>query len=51
VALPGSIQGVPPEELGIGEGLAPGPAVFVMLAWIAALWGAGAVLLHRRDVG
>jgi ABC-2 type transport system permease protein len=51
VALPGSIQGVPPEELGIGKGLAPGPAVFVMLAWIAALWGAGAALLRRRDVG
>ena len=27
------------------------PAVFVMLAWIAALWGAGAALLRRRDVG
>jgi hypothetical protein len=51
VALPGSIQGVPPEELGVGKGLAPGPAVFVMLAWIAALWGVGAALLHRRDVG
>jgi ABC-2 type transport system permease protein len=51
VALPGSIQGVPPEELGIGKGLKPGPAVFVMLAWIAALWGAGAALLQRRDVG
>jgi hypothetical protein len=51
VALPGSIQGVPPEELGIGKGLLPGPAVFVMLAWIAALWGAGAALLQRRDVG
>jgi hypothetical protein len=51
IALPGSIQGVPPEELGLGKGLAPGPAVFVMLAWIAALWGAGAALLRRRDVG
>jgi ABC-2 type transport system permease protein len=51
VALPGSIQGVPPEELGIGKGLKPGPAVFVMLAWIAALWAAGATLLRRRDVG
>jgi ABC-2 type transport system permease protein len=51
VALPGSIQGVPPEELGLGKGLAPGPAVLVMLAWIAALWSAGAALLGRRDVG
>jgi ABC-2 type transport system permease protein len=51
VALPGSIQGVPPEELGIGRSLEPAPAVFVMLAWIAALWGVGAALLHRRDVG
>ena len=51
VALPGSIQGVPPEQLGIGQGLAPGPAVLVMLVWIAALWGAGAALLCRRDVG
>ena len=51
VALPGSIQGVPPEELGIGRGLEAGPAVFVMLAWIAALWAAGAALLQRRDVG
>jgi ABC-2 type transport system permease protein len=51
VALPGSIQGVPPEELGIGKGLKPGPAVLVMLAWIAALWPAGAALLRRRDVG
>jgi len=50
VALPGSIQGVPPEELGVGRGLAPGPAVSVMLAWIAALWAAGAALLRRRDV-
>ena len=39
VALPGSIQGVPPDELGLGEGLAPGFAVVVMLAWIAALVG------------
>jgi ABC-2 type transport system permease protein len=51
IALPGSIQGVPPEELGLGKGLAPGPAVLVMLAWIAALWAAGAALLRRRDVG
>jgi hypothetical protein len=51
VALPGSIQGVPPEELGVGRGLARGPAVLVMLAWVAALWAAGAALLRRRDVG
>jgi ABC-2 type transport system permease protein len=51
VALPGSIQGVPPEELGVGRGLAPGPAVLVMLTWIAALWAAGAALLRHRDVG
>jgi ABC-2 type transport system permease protein len=51
LALPGSIQGAPPEELGLGKGLGPGAAAFVMLTWIAALWGAGAALLHRRDVG
>ena len=51
VALPGSIQGVPPDELGAGEGLAAGVAVAVMLAWIAALWGASAALLQHRDVG
>jgi ABC-2 type transport system permease protein len=51
VALPGSIQGVPPEELGLGKAaqLAAGLAGLAM-AWIAALWAPGAALLRRRDV-
>jgi ABC-2 type transport system permease protein len=51
VALPGSIQGVPPEELGVGKGLKAGPAVAVMLAWIAALWGLGGAVLRGKEVG
>jgi ABC-2 type transport system permease protein len=52
VALPGSVQDVPPEELGLGGGtpVGAGVAVLAMLAWIAALWAPAAALLRRRDV-
>jgi hypothetical protein len=52
ISLPSTIQGVPPEELGMKgvEALPVGLAVLLMLAWIAAFWAAGAALLERRDI-
>jgi ABC-2 type transport system permease protein len=51
-ALPTAVQGVPPEDVGLGDIdlLAPGLALVVMLAWIGAAFAAGTVLLRRRDL-
>ena len=51
-ALPSAIQGVSPNDVGMEkvDFLAAVPALAVMLVWIAALFGAGATLLARRDV-
>jgi ABC-2 type transport system permease protein len=53
VALPGAVQDVPPEELGMANvpPVAMGLAIAAMLAWIAAVWAPAAALLKRRDVG
>ena len=51
-ALPSAIQGVSPADVGMEkvDFLAAVPAVGVMLVWIGALFGLGAVLLVKRDV-
>ena len=51
-ALPSAIQGVSPNDVGMEkvDFLAAVPALAVLLIWIAALFGAGATLLARRDV-
>jgi hypothetical protein len=52
-ALPLSVTDVPPEAVGMPDDLhvvAGGVAVLLLLAWIAALFAAGAALLRRRDV-
>ena len=51
-ALPSAIQGVSPNDVGMEkvDFLAAVPALAVLLVWIAALFGAGATLLARRDV-
>lgn len=51
-ALPTSIQDLDADDVGIGdvELLSAGAAVLAMLAWIGALYAAGAALLVRRDV-
>jgi hypothetical protein len=51
-ALTASIQQTPAEDIG-AEGtklLSPGLAVLAMLAWIGAVFAAGALLLQRRDL-
>lgn len=51
-ALPAAVQDVPPESVGLGgtDLLDPEVALVAMLAWIGAAFGAGAVLLGRRDL-
>ena len=51
-ALPSAIQGLNPDDVGTPDVdfLAVIPAIAVMLAWIGALFAAGAVLLRTRDV-
>ena len=51
-ALPNAIQGIDPSNIGMDkvDFLAVAPAVAVMLAWIGVLFGAGGLLLLRRDV-
>jgi len=52
VALPVAASDVPPEAAGMGDVdlLAPVLGVLGMLAWIGAVFAAGAALLRRRDV-
>jgi ABC-2 type transport system permease protein len=52
-ALPGAIQHLRPEDIGLAAGtttVAVGLAALLMLAWIAVLWAPAAALLRRRDV-
>jgi ABC-2 type transport system permease protein len=51
-ALPLPITDVPPEAVGMGDlDVVPGGvAALLMLAWIGAVFAAGAALLRRRDV-
>jgi ABC-2 type transport system permease protein len=52
VALPVAVQDIPASSVGL-EGVdlvAPGLALLAMLAWIGAVFGAGAALLRRRDL-
>jgi hypothetical protein len=51
-ALPSAVQGLDPDDVGLSkvDFLSPGLAVAWMLAWIAALFAAGAALLRARDV-
>jgi ABC-type transport system involved in multi-copper enzyme maturation permease subunit len=52
-ALPTSIADVPPDNAGLpsdADLLSPGAALLALLAWIAAAFSLGAVLLRRRDV-
>jgi hypothetical protein len=51
-ALPSAIQGLKPDDVGLPDVdfLSFGPALAMMAAWIAALFAAGAALLHARDV-
>jgi hypothetical protein len=50
--LPSAIQDLDPEDVGSPEVdfLDPLPALACMLAWIGALFAAGAALLRARDV-
>ena len=50
--LPTAITNVDPDAVGIGDldVLDPVPALLAMLAWIGALFAAGATLLQRRDL-
>jgi ABC-2 type transport system permease protein len=50
--LPTAIQGIDPQDVGLGEFelLSPGLAVLAMLAWIGAAFASGAALLRSRDV-
>lgn len=52
VALPSAAQDVDADSVGLGgvDLLDPWPAVLAMLAWIGAAYGAGALLLRRRDL-
>lgn len=51
-ALPNAIQGYEPDDVGMPDVdfFAFGPALALMLAWIALLFAAGAALLRARDV-
>ena len=51
-ALPNAVGGYDADDVGMGkvDFLAFGPALALMLAWIAALYAAGAGLLRARDV-
>jgi ABC-2 type transport system permease protein len=51
-ALPSAIQGLDPDDVGSPDVdfLHPLPALACMLAWIGALFAAGAALLRTRDV-
>ncbi|MDP9228812.1 MAG: hypothetical protein M3M99_07100, partial [Actinomycetota bacterium] len=51
-ALPSAIQGLNPDDVGVPKVnfLAFAPALALMLAWIAAIFAAGATLLRVRDV-
>lgn len=51
-ALSGAIQGIPSEDIGPEDAnlLSPGLAALALLAWISAVFAAGAVLLRRRDL-
>ena len=52
VALPTAAIDVSAEAVGLGDAnlVAPGVAVLLMLAWIAAAFAAGGALLRRRDL-
>jgi ABC-type transport system involved in multi-copper enzyme maturation permease subunit len=51
-ALPTAIQGVPAEDVGLGDVdlLAPGISLLVMFVWIGGAFAIGAWLLRRRDL-
>jgi ABC-2 type transport system permease protein len=52
--LPTALTGIPANEAGLGDEidlLAPGLAALAMLAWIGAVFAAGAALLRHRDLG
>ena len=51
-ALASAVQGLDPDDVGLSkvDFLSPGLAVACMLAWIGALFAAGAALLRSRDV-
>jgi len=51
--LPSAVAGIPEEDMGLEGDVAlpsPGLAALAMLAWIGALYAAGAALLLRRDL-
>ena len=51
VALPSAVQDLSSDDIGVeADFLSPGLAVLGMLAWIGALFCAGAALLRRRDL-
>jgi ABC-2 type transport system permease protein len=52
VALPTAASGIDPEAVGLDEArlLDPTAAMLVLLAWIGAVFAAGAALLRGRDV-
>lgn len=51
-ALPSAIQGIDPEDIGSSEVdyFSAGTSALLLLAWIGALFAAGAALLRARDV-
>lgn len=50
--LPAGVQSIPASDIGAegAELLSPGLAALAMLAWIGAVFSAGAALLLRRDL-